>query len=212
MGIFSKLLPSGFGDVVETVAGVKTLVDLFQGEDVPSEVSGAGQNIAAIARALQNPDDPMFRKLEEQEGTKIAQDYAKALRDVAVSNRRMMGRTGGLGILDPERRDEALAGAYSKSFADRKAQARLQAREYLSGALTANRAVAGAYAPMLAADQRNRERQASGMQMLLDLTQDRAPSMNFDISVMNPPGLSFGTPGFGVHSSSPSVYTTPSTV
>lgn len=219
MGIFSKLVSGdfGFGDVVETVGAGKALYDLFKGEDVPSDVSGAGSNIAAIARALQNPDDPMFRRLEEQEGSKIARDYAEALKQVGVTNRRMMARTGGLGILDPERRDEALAGAYAKSFSDRKALARDQARAYLSSAITANSAVAGAYAPSLAADQRNREREASGMQMLLDLTQNRSqPStgINFDVSLMNPPGLSFGQPGFGTASSRPAVssYTTPGSV
>lgn len=216
MGLFSNIVSGdfGFGDVVETAVGVKTLIDLFDDDEtVPSAVSGAGANISAIARALQDPDDPMFRKLEEQESTKIARDYAKALRDIGVANRRMMARTGGLGILDPERRDEALASAYTKSFADRKALAREQARAYLSSALTANQAVAGAYAPMIAANQSNLEREASGMQMLLDLSQNLFKpdtGINFDVSLMNPPGLSFS----GVPSSRPAVstYTTPGSI
>ena len=180
------------------------------------EIDGANPfRIRAYRNAVHTVEDHStpLRKLVEQESGTIAHDYAKALREVGLANRRMMGRTGGLGILDPERRDEALAGAYAKSFSDRKTQARAQAREYLSGALTANRAVAGAYAPQLAADQRDRERQASGMQMLLDLTQDRPPTnFNFNVSTpvsyrgndpFNVPGLSF---------TGPTTYTTPSTI
>lgn len=210
MGIFSKVFSGDFefGDVVETAVGAKTLVDLFKGEDVPGDVRGAASNTAAIARALQNPDDPMFRRLEEQESSSIARDYALALRNVGLENQRQMARTGGMGILDPERRDEALAGAYAKSFTERKALAREQARAYLSGALTANSAVAGAYAPQLAADQRDRERQASGMQLLLDITQKSTPTRGFQFGndeLLNPSGLSFA-------STTPTSYTTPGSI
>lgn len=216
MGLFSKIVGgvSGFGDIVETAAAIKTGVDLFAGgDDVPGEVRQAGRDISRIARALADPEDPMFQRLAAQEEGIITRDYARALRELGTANLRQTARTGGLGILNPERRDEALAGAFAKSLADRKQAARNQARAYLSSALTANRAVAGAFAPQIAADQRDRERQASGMQYLLDLFQQRPQQqgINFDINVRNPPGLTFGDRGFGAQTSRPlvSTYTTP---
>lgn len=207
MGLFDDWTDDfGFEDVVEIGVAGKTLFDLFTGEDVPSDVRRSASDTAAIARALADPDDPMFQRLVAEEESTIARDYAKALRDLSLENSRMMARTGGLGILDPERRDEALAGAYAKSYAERKQTARDQARAYLSGAITANQAVAGAYAPQLAADQRDRERQASGMQLLLDFTQNTAPTQGFQYGsdpLLNPSGLSF---------SYPTTYTTPGSV
>lgn len=206
MGIFKKVLSGEgtFGDIVEIGVGAKTLYDLFADEEeVPSDVSQAATDTAAASRALLNPDDPLFRRLEAQEGSSIARDYALALRRLGTENQRQMARTGGMGILDPERRDEALAGAYAKSFTERKTMARDQARAYLSSAITGNKAVAGAYAPQLATDQRNRERYASGMQLLLDLTQNK-PSQNFTFNnQFNPPGLSF---------TGPTPYTTPGSI
>lgn len=210
MGMFSKIVGgiSGLGDIVEAGAAIKTGIDLFTGDDdVPGEVRRAGQDVSRIARALADPDDPMFQRLAGQEEGIITRDYARALRELGTANLRATARTG-QGILNPERRDEALAGAFAKSLADRKRAARQQAREYLSGALQANQAVAGAFAPQIAADQRERERRASGMQFLLDLTQQRQqPGINFDVSVLNPSGLSFAPPT----TSRPAVstYTTP---
>lgn len=214
MGLFSSIVKSvsGLGDVVETAAAIKTGFDLFAGkDDVPGEVRQAGRDVSRIARALTDPNDPLFLELAQEEEGIITRDFAKALRDLGTANRRMMGRTGGMGILNPERRDEALAGAFAKSFADRKQAARDQARAYLGSALQANRAVAGSFAPMIAENQRERERQASGMQMLLDLFQQPQQGISFDVDVTNPPGLSFNYGGFGAASSRPAVttYTTP---
>lgn len=212
MGLFNKIVGSisGLSDVVELGSAIKTGFDLFAGDDgVPSEVRRAGRDVSAIARALQNPDDPLFQRLAQQEEGIITRDFSRALREVGTANLRQSARTGGLGILDPERRDEALAGAFAKSVADRKQAARDQARAYLSSALTANQAVAGAFAPQIAADQSQRERRASGMQFLLDLVQPQQESgINLDVNLRNPPGLSFGG-GFGTGSSSPTTYTTP---
>ena len=208
MGLFKRITKDlGLGDVVEIASAVKTGIDLFGGDDdVPSEVRQAGRNVSAIARALQDPTDPMFQELAAEEEGLITRDFIKALREVGVENQRQMARTGGMGILDPERRDEALAGAFAKSLADRKQAARDQARAYLSSALTANQAVAGSFAPMISAEQRERERQASGMQFLLDLFPQQSSGINFDVSVMNPPNLSFGT---GTSRPAVSTYTTP---
>lgn len=217
MGMFSGIMDifddPDIGDLVEIGGAIKTGIDLFDGDDVPSSVKRAGEDISRIARALMDPDDPLFQKIAAQEEGIITRDFARALKDLGTANLRQMGRTGGMGVLDPERRDEALAGAFAKSFTDRKQMARDQARAYLSSALTANQAVAGAFAPMIAADQREREQRASGMQFLLDLFQKPQQSgINFDISLLNPPNLSFGNQGFGAQTSRPAVttYTTPS--
>lgn len=210
MGLFKEIIDT-VGGLAEGAAAIKTGFDLFTGgDDVPSEVSQAARDTSAIARALLNPDDPLFQKLAQQEEGIITRDFSRALRELGTANVRQAARTGGLGILNPERRDEALAGAFAKSFADRKQAARDQARAYLSSALTANRAVAGTFAPQIAADQAQREQRASGMQFLLDLfgQQQQGGGINFDVNLRNPPNLSFGT-GFGADTSRPLTYTTP---
>ena len=211
MGIFSKITDavSGFvsGNPLAAVGSVVTLADLFKGDRVPGAVSQAGGNISAIARALTNPDDPMFQRLAQEEEQTINSEFARALRDLGTYNRRMMARTGGLGILDPERRDEALASTYARSAADRKLAARQQARSYLSGALTANQAVAGAYAPMIAMDQSNREQRASGMQMLMDIGEKLfPPQQNFTFDFRD---AGFQAKPLNFDSSMISSYTTP---
>lgn len=216
MGLFDgiKKALGPVGDIFETAAAIKTGIDLFAGDDdVPSEVRQAGRDVSAISRALMDPNDPLFQRIAAEEEGLITRDFARALRDFGVQNVRQMVRTGGFGMTDPERRDEALAGAFAKSLADRKQAARDQARAYLGSALTANRAVAGAFAPMISENQRQREREASGMQFLLDYFQPDQPSgINFDISLMNPPNLAFDYGNrFGARSSVPAVstYTTP---
>ena len=213
MGLFSKIT-SGLSDIVEFGAAVKAGIDLFDGgDDVPGEVRQAGRDVSAISRALMDPTDPMFQRLAAEEEGLITRDFTRALRDFGTANVRQMIRTGGFGMTDPERRDEALAGAFAKSLADRKQAARDQARAYLGSALAANQAVAGAFAPMISENQRQREREASGMQFLLDYFQpERQTGINFDISLANPPGLAFDYGNrFGAASSRPAVstYTTP---
>ena len=149
MGFLSKTL-SAFGGGSQgalNIAGLGlTGLQAFRGFDgpkIPGEFRDAMAQAARIRNALMNPNDPLFRQLEQQELETISGDIAEGFRRLRIQDRRQRGRTG-IGILSGERRDEAIAQASARAVADAKGQARENTRRYLSAALGANNAVLGA--------------------------------------------------------------------
>jgi hypothetical protein len=116
-----------------------------------------------------NPDDLLYKQLVAEGETASKADLAEAIRQIAIRNRRDTARTG-MGILNPERRDESLAQAFAKSYESSRLNARLAARNYLAQAAGLNANTASMFGNLMQASMLqgalNRGQTASGLQAL----------------------------------------------
>lgn len=167
MALFDNI---GIGDIIGGIGAVGGLIGAFSGgPEVPGAVKKSAKMQFEIAQALANPDSEMFQRIMRGEEGRIRRDYAYALDQMSRANRRAVARTGGLGFINPERRDETVSSTVKRGFVDAKDTARASTRAYLQAAMGANSAVAGAYQPIMAAQQAGAQQRAGGFEALLDL-------------------------------------------
>lgn len=87
-----------------------------------------------------DPNSDLFKRLLAEETQNSRRDFTGALNDYRNHMRRY-----GMGIVNPERRDEAVAQAASRGFEDIQSKARDRVRAYLASTAQQNAAVAGTY-------------------------------------------------------------------
>ena len=166
----------GLGDILDIGQAAVGIAGLFDEQKLPGEVRNAiGQN-QDIAAALLNPDDPMFRRLAAQEEDRIRREFAGALQQLAITNRRSAAR--GTSIINPERRDEALSMATARGYEDAKDQARAAARQFLMNASGVNNAVFNIASPLMGLDAVNRQSKAGGIEAAFDLARGTNDLLN----------------------------------
>ena len=171
-------------DIVDLIRAGVGLVKGLQGRDVPA---GTNELLAAAARSAKfadalNPNSQMFKDLADEEEAQIRRDTVEGLRFLTTEQNRATGR-GMRGILNPERRDEAIAQVTTRNFQTAKEDARGRAREFLSRAAQANIGAAGAFQPALstglAVDSANRVDFLSAVAGTKDLANNAIDLFNF---------------------------------
>lgn len=134
----------GLVDIGKAGVGIAGLFGAFGGND--NYGKKAYKDTYRLQQALINPQDPTFLNLYGDEKNRISASFAEGLRDLMVANRRATAR--GTNILNPERRDEAIASATANMRAGLDSTARDRARAYLAQAMGVNLAT-----PAYAADE-----------------------------------------------------------
>lgn len=127
------------GGIVKAGAGI---ANLFGDKDEPeaSKQSSRALNEAIkLAKASADPNSPAFKNLAalEEEALRVA--AVKQIHDFLRQNQRNIARGGISGIVNPERRDEAVMQSLARAFQGARQTARDSARQTLSnaaGALT----------------------------------------------------------------------------
>lgn len=147
--MFGDIL-KGVGDLIGIGATAAGAYRAFKGPpDVPDEYKREMARQDEILQMLTNPNDPRFKAQVDQEEGRIKYDFARDLQRVMTANNRNMARTGGYGLFDPERRDEAIASATKMGHANAKSAARQQVRNYLTQALGGSATLAGQFQPII---------------------------------------------------------------
>lgn len=121
---------------------------LLQDNDPPAgseELMAGSRRAREISDMLANPNDPRFLQLVDQEEGRIRGDFAQALKELRIANQRATAR-GGAPMLNPERRDEAIAMASARGLEQARTRARENARAYLQAAAGANQMSMGGFA------------------------------------------------------------------
>lgn len=138
-------------DVGNIVTGVSGVASLFGDKDEPraSKQSSAALNEAIkLAKASADPNSPEFQNLARLEEENLREAAVKQIQEFLEQNQRNVARGGISGIVNPERRDEAVMKSLAQAFQGAKQSARLSARQTLAnaaGSLTG--AGKGLYAP-----------------------------------------------------------------
>lgn len=104
-----------------------------------ARLQGLGRSQQLLASGL-DTTSPVFRRLAAEEEGTTRRDFVDALKEY----RNYMHRYGS-GIINPSRRDEAVARTATRGFEDAQQKARNNVRNYLMATAEANRAVASAY-------------------------------------------------------------------
>lgn len=169
MGFFTDLFGgSSVGDIVGLGSLALSAADLFKKDQIPKGMKQANNRISQISAALSNPDDPLYQQTVADQEQNIRGDFAQALQDMMTQSQRKIAR-GGMGLfVNPDRQDEAISSAFLRSTNDMKQQARDNARTYLQGALGANNAAMGAYAPQMQMDAQNKSNKFSGISAIAE--------------------------------------------
>ena len=121
-----------------------------------SELEAAAGRIQQISDALASPNLGSYGHLITENEDQIKRDTAASMRELSIADRRQRVRTG-TGILNPERRDEAIAQATARIHAGAKDAAREKARAFLTQSLNAQGAAMGAYGRIAGANQQRNE-------------------------------------------------------
>lgn len=113
-----------------------------------NEAYQASQRADQLTQAL-DPSSPYFQRLAGEESDRIRRDFAEGIRQAIVQNNRARAR-GQIGLfVNPERRDEAIAGATANAFTQAQEQARNNARNYIMAQIQANNAASGSFGRLL---------------------------------------------------------------
>lgn len=124
---------------------IKSLLGFQDKPSGSTEMETAAARIQQISDALASPNLGSYGHLITENEDQIKRDTAASMRELSIADRRQRVRTG-TGILNPERRDEAIAQATARSHAGAKDAAREKARSFLTQSLNAQNASMGAYA------------------------------------------------------------------
>lgn len=164
-GLFNDLT---FSDALGAGALALGAYSMFRGDsDTDKAYRGVLDEQARLTRALSDPNDPYFRQLEAQERDKARREFTDQLNQIAVKARRQSARTGGMGLIDPERRDEFLSSAMLRGEAQVNDLARERAREFLRSALGANSGLGQSYAAASQGANASRNRWLGGAEIAL---------------------------------------------
>ena len=157
-----------FGDAL----GVANL-----GLGIAGAFDGGNKKAAKQARAAQariegivndvNSEGPMFQSAYEGKRGVLDRDFARDLNALRTKNNRAIARTGGIGFINPERADEAMASALLRNQTDLRARARDEARNTLLQSAGLYGQTAGLTAQANRADQTDRNRMYGGLSAAL---------------------------------------------
>ena len=147
-----------FDDILGVAGLALKAYDTFGNQqEVPESTRRVSERATQIQDALLNPaGSPLFQQLQGQEEERIMGDFTKALNQASVQNNRRVARGGGMGFVQPERRDESIYYALSRFPTEAQRQARDQARSYLSAALGASQPMMAAGTAQMGVDTANR--------------------------------------------------------
>jgi hypothetical protein len=95
----------------------------------------------SIAKMLQNPNNADFKKAVALEEQGIRSGVQSGIAELMLMDRRARAR--GLGMLNPERRDEGIASATATAYEQAQQQARNNVRNYLLSAANVNAQLLG---------------------------------------------------------------------
>jgi hypothetical protein len=191
-----------FGDIIDAGKAVAGIVGMFDEQKAPKSTRQALDQNQGIAAALMNPDDPMFQRLAAEHEARINRDFATGLRQLMTMDRRARAR--GVGMLNPERRDEAIAQASARGRADAGAKGRDAARAYLTNAAAVNNAAFSATAPLMQLDASNRQNFYGGLEAAFDLARGGYDRLNGDPA--QTPSLTLNMNQMGSRNALPSLY------
>ena len=119
-----------------------------------------------ITKALIDPTRDPYASLATQEEDRIRGDLAAALQQWLTADRRAAAR--GVGTINPERRDEAVASAFASMNQQAREQARANARAFLTAAAGINMGGMNGAGANLIGQQQNIENRAMGIEGLFD--------------------------------------------
>lgn len=126
-----------FGDIADLVTAGGTLLNLFtkrkQSKEVPAvnEMLGAVRGGQEYAQAASNPNHPYFKNLVALNAEHNLTNLAGGLRELMVQHRRAQARGNPGVLINPERRDEAVASAFMRNLYSQNEDAKMKARDYL---------------------------------------------------------------------------------
>ncbi len=126
-----------FNDIANLVTAGGTLLNLFtkrkQSKEVPAinEMLGAVRGGQEYAQAAGNPNHPYFKNLVALNAENNLANLAGGLRELMVQHRRAQARGNPGVLINPERRDEAVASAFMRSLYQQNEDAKQKARDYL---------------------------------------------------------------------------------
>jgi hypothetical protein len=127
------------GDIVSGAAGIASLFG-SKGEPEASKQSSKALNEAiAMAKASADPNSAQFKNLVALEEQSLREAAVRQITDYLKQNQRNVARGGISGIVNPERRDEAVMQSLARAFQGAQMTARDSARQTLTnaaGALT----------------------------------------------------------------------------
>lgn len=136
------------GDIVSGVSGIASL---FGDKDEPQASKASSKALAeaiAMAKASADPNSKQFKNLVALEEQSLREAAVRQITDYLKQNQRNVARGGISGIVNPERRDEAVMQSLARAFQGAQQIARDSARQTLTnaaGVLTG--AGQGLYAP-----------------------------------------------------------------
>lgn len=136
------------GDIVSGVAGVASLFGDKDEPEASKASSAALKEAIQLAKASADPNSPQFKNLVKLEERALREAAVKQITEFLRQNQRNKARGGISGIVNPERRDEAVMQSLARAFQGAKQTARDSARSTLmnaAGAITG--AGQGLYAP-----------------------------------------------------------------
>jgi hypothetical protein len=126
-----------FGGIADLVTAGGTLLNLFtkrkQSKEVPAvnEMLGAVRGGQEYAQAASNPNHPYFKNLVALNAEHNLTNLSEGLRELMVQHRRSVARGNPGVLINPERRDEAVASAFMRGLYNQNEDAKQKARDYL---------------------------------------------------------------------------------
>ncbi|MCB7127937.1 MAG: hypothetical protein J3T61_00160 [Candidatus Brocadiales bacterium] len=141
------------GFLKDVVGLISTGVGIYQGLKGQDAPAGTDELLAAAARSAKfadalNPNSELFQQIAAEEDAESRRNLVEGLRFLTTEQNRATGR-GMRGILNPERRDEAIAQVTARGFQTSKEESRQKARDFLTRAAQANIGAAGAFQPAI---------------------------------------------------------------
>jgi len=128
--------------------GLGIISDLF-GSSSSKKMKKALAMQKNLINAMINTGNPLFKKMLAEQKSAMSMDFANAIQELRTADRRY-------GLLNPERRDEAVSQAFGQFGEDLGQRAGEQVRNYLAMASGANQNMLGLLGP-LAELQKNRQ-------------------------------------------------------
>lgn len=155
-------LPGFLGDILgigQAAAGIAGL--FFDQPKVPKQAKAAIAAQQGITEQLLNPNDPRFLALVQEEEDRVRRDFAEAIGQYMRSRQHYGSR--GFYTVNPERRDESVAHAFTQMNAEARDRARANARAYLLSAAQANNMAVNLINPLYGVEEAGRQQTASGI-------------------------------------------------
>ena len=155
-------LPGFLRDVLDIGQAAAGIAGLFLDKPkVPKAAKAAIGTAQGITEQLLDPNDPRFQALVGEEEGRIRQEFAEAIGQY-MRSRQHYG-TRGFYTVNPERRDESVAHAFTQMNAEARDRARANARAYLLSAAQANNMAVNLIAPTFGVEEAGRQQTQRGI-------------------------------------------------